>query len=176
MRRIGFCCLLALPLLVGCATTDPVRETTALCALDNGDNDVLFGRGGNDRLSGGPGIDVALFSGNRESYIIVRNGNLVSVNGPDGIDILDTIELLFFDDAVLNLYAVISQPRGPTTAVLDRIPVWHFPSAPIDAANRVPYLPAGFNHAAMLAPCMSTIRPGRLILVPQNGGRRSTSE
>jgi len=71
-------------------------------------NDTLIGAGGNDRLigakgddiiDGGPGLDTAVFSGQRSAYTIGAEG--MSVTGPDGSDTPISIERLQFADKSL---------------------------------------------------------------------------
>lgn len=62
-------------------------------------NNVLRGYGGNDRIDGRKGIDVAYFSGFGEDYkVSVKINNEISIEGNDGIDLLINIERLHFDD------------------------------------------------------------------------------
>ena len=61
----------------------------------------LQGNGGDDQIDGGAGIDLAVFSGGRGDYAITRQGNALSVAGPDGGDILTNIERLQFTDGKL---------------------------------------------------------------------------
>ena len=147
--------LLAIPVLLACTSTDyenicsayrPDRLREYRCilgtnlpgsALDGGaGNDTLIGGPGdeiliggpdNDQITGGPGIDLAAFSGMRAAYRIVRDGDRVTVTGPDGTDTLTTVEVLHFDDATLNLFAVLSRPQTPMSGALDNIPLWRPP-------------------------------------------------
>jgi len=89
---------------------------------------ILIGGPDNDRIVGGAGTDLAVFSGNRSSYIIVRNGNFVAVSGPDGIDVLTAVEVLHFDDATLDLAAALANPRTPKNGVLRKLPAWRPPA------------------------------------------------
>jgi hypothetical protein len=119
--------------LVACTTTDMKRacaSTDYSCFLGmaardpDGDHDIMVGGRGNDRIDGGPGIDMAVFSGRRSSYIILRNGDYVVVSGPDDVDILIRVEVLHFDDATLDLAAAVSHPGAASNGLLRRIPVW----------------------------------------------------
>jgi serralysin len=44
----------------------------------------ITGNGGNDVIDGGLGSDTVVFSGNRASYTVSWNGQVVTVTGPDG--------------------------------------------------------------------------------------------
>jgi hypothetical protein len=69
---------------------------------DQGD-DALIGSSGNDYISGGSGSDSALFNGPRNSYTLSFNGSNHAgwINGSDGYDNLNSIEILSFDDGRL---------------------------------------------------------------------------
>jgi len=68
---------------------------------DDGAN-IIEGRGGNDVIDGAQGLDVAVFSGRFAQYrIAVEVGNFdLVVIGPDGIDRLNNVEVLKFDDRI----------------------------------------------------------------------------
>ena len=83
---------------------------------------VLIGGPDNNRIQGGPGLDMAVFSGSRWAYVIVRMGDQVVIIGPDGEDRLTNVEVLHFDDMTLNIAAALS--RTLTNGVLENIPVW----------------------------------------------------
>jgi Ca2+-binding RTX toxin-like protein len=62
-----------------------------------GGNDTLSGGAGNDVLIGGLGQDTALFSGLRADYTLSQTAaGVLQVNGPEGLDTLDSIEVLKF--------------------------------------------------------------------------------
>lgn len=70
-------------------------------------DDTLSGGSGDDTLDGGSGADTALFTDARQSYDVLRVGNVVTVrdlraNG-DGTDTLTGIERLQFTDGVMGL-------------------------------------------------------------------------
>jgi serralysin len=98
--------------LTGSATTgtgSSLANTIIGNALDNS----LTGGGGNDILRGGEGSDTAVFSGAMASYSLGKVGSSVVVNGADGADILESIEMLKFGSA--DAVAVSSLSLGPTT-------------------------------------------------------------
>ena len=65
----------------------------------NNGNDTLKGGGGADTLEGGSGNDSAVFSGARAAYTITPlSGSIVQVVGPDGTDLLTSVENLVFSD------------------------------------------------------------------------------
>ena len=66
--------------------------------IGNSYANVLQGWGGNDKIDGGAGLDVALFSGLAGSYSVVRSGSAITVSGLDGIDQLSNVERLGFSD------------------------------------------------------------------------------
>src|SRR5262249_2429225 len=51
---------------------------------------------------GGPGIDTAVYSGNRSSYTITHGG-FVTISGPEGTDTLSQVEKAQFADMTVNL-------------------------------------------------------------------------
>ena len=61
-------------------------------------SDTLFGGAGDDVLRGGSGSDVALFSGSYSDYEVTYSGSGLVIDGPDGRDIVQSIETLSFDD------------------------------------------------------------------------------
>ena len=84
---------------------------------------VMISGPGNNRMNGGPGFDMAVFSGSRWSYVIFRIEDQVVIVGPDGEDRLTNIEALHFDDVTLNLAASLS--RRMSNGLLENIPEWH---------------------------------------------------
>src|SRR5882757_708764 len=69
----------------------------------NAADNVLRGNGGNDTIDGGAGIDTAVFSGLRSSYTLTTlSAHSLRVIGPDGIDRLNNIEKLAFDDQTIT--------------------------------------------------------------------------
>ena len=67
---------------------------------------VLYGMRGDDRISGGLGIDTAVYSGNRANYTLTTTANgftLTDKTGVDGVDTLTNIERLQFSDKTIAL-------------------------------------------------------------------------
>ena len=62
----------------------------------------MSGNGGNDRLDGGEGQDVAILSGNEEEYTITREAGSIIIEDKetdrDGKDTLINIERIQFAD------------------------------------------------------------------------------
>lgn len=84
---------------------------------------VLIGGPKNERISGGPGVDMAVFSGSRWSYLIFRiDDHQVVIVGPNGETRLTSVEVLHFDDMTVDLGAALS--RTLTKGLLESIPVW----------------------------------------------------
>jgi hypothetical protein len=83
---------------------------------------VMISGPGNNRINGGPGFDMAVFSGSRWSYVIFRIEDQVVIVGPDGEDRLTNVEVLHFDDMTLNLAASLS--RRMSNGLLENIPEW----------------------------------------------------
>ncbi len=68
----------------------------------NSGNNVLRGNGGDDVIDGGLGTDTVVFSGNRSAYTIAWNGQVATVTGPDGTDIITNVEFLQFADQTIQ--------------------------------------------------------------------------
>ncbi|MBO9502946.1 calcium-binding protein, partial [Brevundimonas sp. A19_0] len=66
-------------------------------------SDTLWGGLGDDKLNGGTGDDFAVFSGSQAQYDWSVDGNIVTITGPDGTDVLTDVELLRFDDGLVSL-------------------------------------------------------------------------
>jgi len=86
--------------------------------------DTTIGGKGNDKHDGGAGIDTAIFSGPKSQYLIYRDNdeNIVvehSVNGGDGIDILDNVELIKFGNAPAVSLEQLALPQTVLNTVLD---------------------------------------------------------
>jgi len=83
-----------------------VLREGAETAYGGGDDDRFEGRGGDDLLDGGAGLDVALYSGARAGYTVTHTQDGVTVqdaSGRDGRDTLRDIERLQFTDGMLAL-------------------------------------------------------------------------
>lgn len=74
-------------------------------------DDTLVGGLGNDVLDGGAGRDEAVFSGSVDNYLIFRDAGGYRVKGVDGSDLLVGIELLRFDDRVIDLMMTVCDPH-----------------------------------------------------------------
>lgn len=62
-------------------------------------SDILEGRGGNDKLVGGDGLDMAIYSGRSGLYTVSGSGGSLAISGgTDGSDTLSGIEILRFTD------------------------------------------------------------------------------
>ena len=70
----------------------------------NGGIDYITGGRGDDVIDGGDGSDYAVFAGARSEYGIARNGDSVTVTGPDGTDLLSDVEYFRFDDADVTIW------------------------------------------------------------------------
>jgi|GEM_PF-1857389 len=86
-------------------------------------DDLLFGGAGNDDIDGGKGFDTAVFDGNFADYTIAGHGHHghghddhLTVTGTDGVDRLDDVERLRFDD---GFYDVASGNFYSPDATLD---------------------------------------------------------
>jgi Ca2+-binding RTX toxin-like protein len=96
------------------AGDDWVKGTTGIDTLFGGaghdvmhglaGDDLLIGGLGDDSLTGGQGQDRAVFAGSRWDYQI-RSGDdgAVQVDGPDGRDVLISVEQLSFSDATVQI-------------------------------------------------------------------------
>jgi hypothetical protein len=66
-------------------------------------NNVFIGNKGDDTIDGGGGTDTAIFAGQRAQYTLTAlSDGGVKVAGPDGTDILKSVELLKFDDQTVS--------------------------------------------------------------------------
>lgn len=75
-------------------------------------SDTLVGGGGDDSLDGGDGDDFAVFSGPRSAYSWTIEGDQITVTGPDGVDVLTSVELLQFSDELVSLTGHGIRERG----------------------------------------------------------------
>ena len=67
-------------------------------------NDVILGKGGNDDIDGGTGVDKALFAGARSAYTITQGAiGVFTIAGPDGTDTVRSTEFAAFADQTIRL-------------------------------------------------------------------------
>ena len=67
-------------------------------------NDTLTGGAGNDAINGGGGLDMAIYSGTRASHTAANASGVLTVSGSaNGVDTLNNVERLKFDDAILAM-------------------------------------------------------------------------
>ena len=71
--------------------------------IGNASDNVLRGNSANNTLDGGAGDDTAVYCGERADYTLSREGSTVVVEGPDGRDVLLSIEVLYFVDQMLSV-------------------------------------------------------------------------
>lgn len=77
-----------------------------------GGDDTLWGGNDNDTLIGGEGVDWATYDQRSGSATIQRNGETVIVRSWEGVDFLQGIEFLQFNDRVIAV-ATLPQAAGP---------------------------------------------------------------
>jgi len=77
--------------------------------LDN----QMQGGAGNDWLYGKGGVDTATFSGNFAAYQFEGSSQILTVNGPDGTDILSEFEILRFDDQLVSVEQALNNTPLP---------------------------------------------------------------
>ena len=66
-------------------------------------DDILIGGANNDAISGGSGNDLAQFSGDRGEYsIAMTDDGRLQITGPDGVDLLTSVERVSFNGEVFN--------------------------------------------------------------------------
>ncbi len=78
----------------------------------------LQGGPGDDRIDGGAGLDGAVFAGALAASTARPDGDDWVVSGPDGIDRLNGIERLHFDDRALALDTGAQQAAGQVAQIL----------------------------------------------------------
>jgi hypothetical protein len=84
---------------VGSAWADTFMGSNSADYILGGDgDDIITGGGGNDDILGGSGTDTAVFSGARSDHSVNVGSYVVTVSGPDGIDVLSGVEWLQFAD------------------------------------------------------------------------------
>lgn len=89
--------------LAGAEAIDAVGSARAETLTGNGADNRLTGLGGNDTIDGGGGIDTAVYSGNRASYVVSKEGVNYRIvdqraGANDGSDLLINVEFLQFAD------------------------------------------------------------------------------
>ncbi len=90
------------------------------------DNDGVFiGFAGNDTIDGGSGVDTAVYTGPRSSYLIDKGEQDYAVSDQregsnnDGVDTLDSIERIIFTDSALALD--VNQSAGTVAKLIGAI-------------------------------------------------------
>jgi hypothetical protein len=83
------------------APDNPAKHVTIITS--DGSGVVMEQTKGNDDIRGSAGIDLVRYSGNRADHVITigADGLPSRIVGPDGSDVLSSIERLVFDDGVL---------------------------------------------------------------------------
>ena len=71
---------------------------------------MIVGFSGEDFMDGGAGWDEAVFSGQASAYRVFREGDGYRVKGPDGSDFVTGMEVLRFDDKIIELTLIICDP------------------------------------------------------------------
>ncbi len=80
------------------------------------DDDTFTGLQGDDTINGGDGIDTAVFASSSSNYSLTFNvGGGLSLSGPDGFDVLTSIEQLQFD--LMNGQVELIYSVGIQTAI-----------------------------------------------------------
>lgn len=70
-------------------------------------SDTLKGGMGDDTLYGGSGSDTAIYDFNRSDYTITKGrGNVVTISGPEGNDILHEVEYFQFKDQMIDIWSL----------------------------------------------------------------------
>ncbi len=87
--------------------------------------DTIRGNGGNDVFDGKGGTDTAVFSGTKASYTLTKNEDgSVTVQdnraGKDGKDTLTNIEIAKFSDGTVDLTALTTEDKAPTSLALSK--------------------------------------------------------
>ncbi|MFL5152855.1 MAG: M10 family metallopeptidase C-terminal domain-containing protein [Microvirga sp.] len=103
-------------LLEGQAGNDTLDGGAGADTLVGADgNDRLIGGSGDDSLDGGIGDDVAVFAGARASYVIALAADHFDVTGPDGHDLVFSVEHFAFADVTVDAAALIAVPTPTVT-------------------------------------------------------------
>jgi Ca2+-binding RTX toxin-like protein len=89
--------------LLGVQKTNLVAgDFSSIITGDDGDN-VLSGTPGYDTIDGRGGSDTVMFSQALDKYTLTDFGNKIAVSGPDGVDVLTSIEHLQFADGTIHV-------------------------------------------------------------------------
>jgi serralysin len=103
-------------LLEGQAGNDTLDGGAGADTLVGADgNDRLIGGSGDDSLDGGIGDDIAVFAGARASYVIALAADHFDVTGPDGHDLVFSVEHFAFADVTVDAAALIAAPTPTVT-------------------------------------------------------------
>jgi Ca2+-binding RTX toxin-like protein len=118
--------------LAGAGATAGTGNALNNLITGNSANNVLSGLAGADTLSGGDGTDTAVFSGGSDQYVVTALADGLVVSGPDGEDVLRSVERLQFvdltiernasagfADASVNSYATSEQMAQSVAPLLD---------------------------------------------------------
>ena len=87
-------------------------------------NDLIIAAPGNDIVDGGQGSDTVQYAGNRQDFLVQKQGNNYAVtNDYFGSDTLINIEFLKFNDQTISVADAVQiqpqpQPQGPTEIFL----------------------------------------------------------
>ncbi|MEI6746321.1 MAG: calcium-binding protein [Methylococcaceae bacterium] len=65
-----------------------------------GGNDWIIGGLGDDFIDGGTGSDIAYYTGKKSSYTIYKSQGIRTINGPDGNDTLENVDMFAFYDGI----------------------------------------------------------------------------
>ncbi|GBD43527.1 Serralysin [bacterium HR40] len=104
-------------LLLGLAGSDRLVGGTG--------NDILRGGAGDDRIAGGAGQDIAWFDGRLSGYRFERVEGIWYVrdvdsrNGFEGRDRLEAVELVQFDDLLVDIGGAVAKPVGSPIVTVD---------------------------------------------------------
>ncbi|MFP7672417.1 DUF4214 domain-containing protein [Marivita sp. S0852] len=116
-----------------------VGTSTAENLVGTAQDDTITGSGGNDILTGGAGTDTAVYMGDAADYGITITDSAIMIEdrkGRDGIDTLDSIEALQFNDTPFALasFTNVSALSDSDMLAFSELYVAYFNRAP-DAAG-----------------------------------------